>query len=91
MKTNNENFEKLNQELGFEFGKYVLMHSEILEKIPLGAQIVFLMEENPEFNAWSKEVNARQREHNQPVVFIHISHLLPEACRLVNPHIEIAA
>ena len=88
MKTNAKDFEKLNQELGFEFNKYVLLHPEILEDIPSGAQTVFLLEDNPEFNVWSKEANKHQRETGQPVVFIHIEHILAQACRIVNPHIE---
>ncbi len=91
MKNNTKDFEKLSQELGFEFNKYVLIHSDISEQIPLGAQVVFLLEDNPRFNAWSKEVNARQREPNQPLVFIHIDRLLPAASRLLNLHLETVA
>ncbi|MBU1367396.1 MAG: hypothetical protein KKB89_03940 [Candidatus Omnitrophica bacterium] len=91
MMVNNKDFEKLNQELGFEFNKYVLMHSEILDKIPPGAQVVFLLDNNPEFNVWSKRVNEKQREANQPFIFVHIEKLLNETCRVINPHVEATA
>ena len=87
----NNNFETLNQEIGFEFNKYVLKNPKILEKIPTGAQVVFLLDDDPNFNKWSKSVNKRHREPGQPCVFIHIGRLLPTTSRLEGLEIEVAA
>lgn len=87
-----KNFEKLQRELLFEFSRHVLANPDFAEKIPLGAQVVFLIEDNPEFNSWSRRVNELQREPEQPVVYIKIQGLAPpQVSRLINPHLELSA
>lgn len=86
-----KSFERLQRELSFEFSRYVLANPDFADKIPLGAQIVFLIEDNPEFNSWSRKVNESQREPEQPVVYIKIEGLAPaQASRLINPHLELS-
>lgn len=86
-----KSFERLQRELSFEFSRYVLANPEFADKIPLGAQIVFLIEDNPEFNSWSRKVNESQREPGQPVVYIKIEGLAPaQVSRLINPHLELS-
>lgn len=84
-------FEKLQREIGWEFDKYILANPDFADSIPLGAQIVFLLENNPEFNEWSKRVNEAQREPGQPIVYIKIRNLIPpQVSRLVEPQLELA-
>lgn len=84
-------FEELQREIGWEFDKYILASPDFAGDIPLGAQVVFLLEDNPEFNKWSIEVNKARREPDQPVVYVKIRGLAPsQVSRLVEPHLELA-
>ena len=87
METNND-FEELNRVLGFEFNKYILARPDMLKKIPTGAQIIFQIDNNHDFNSWNKAVNDRQREPGQTFVVVRIEKLLPASTRLKNLHIE---
>ena len=79
-------------EISTEFDRYVLSHPEIAEKIPQDALIVFLLENNSEFNKKSLEIAHKHREANQPVVKVKVEKLLPPVeTRLVNPRLELAA
>ena len=49
----NDLFWELQRTLSAEFSKYVISHPEIDEKTPDGAQIVFNLKDNPEFNEWA--------------------------------------
>lgn len=87
-----KDFGKLQRELLFEFSRYILANPDFAEKIPLGAQIVFLIENQPDFNAWSKEINEKQREPGQPVVFVKIQGLAPaQVSRLIAPQLELSS
>ena len=78
-------------EVSTEFDKYVLAHPEIAEKIPQDALLVFLLENNPEFNKKSIELANKQRSTNQQVVVIRAENLLPAfESRLVNPRVELS-
>lgn len=81
-----KDFWEIQRELSFEWSRYVLSRPEILDDIPDGAQVVFLLEDNPSFSSWSLEMNKAKRELNQPVIFVHIKTFLPS--RLVEPHLE---
>ena len=84
-------FEELQREIGWEFDKFILANPDFADKILLGAQVVFLLEDNPEFNEWSKKINEAQHEPDQPVVYIKIKKLMPpQISRLVEPHLEFA-
>ncbi len=88
----NELFWELQRTLSAEFSKYVLSHPEIDEQIPNGAQIIFNLENNPEFNKWAIEVARSQREKGQPIVFVKVKELSPiPASRIVNPKLELVA
>lgn len=85
-------FEKLQRELLFEFSRYVISNPDFADKIPMGSQIVFLIENNPEFNAWSHRINEKQREPEQPVVFVKIRGLAPaQASRLIEPQLKLSS
>ncbi|MBU0896395.1 MAG: hypothetical protein KKB76_02100, partial [Candidatus Omnitrophica bacterium] len=73
----NPTFEELQREIGWEFDKFILANTDFADSIPLGAQVIFLLEDNHEFNEWSKKVNEIQREPNQPVAYVKIKKLMP--------------
>jgi hypothetical protein len=67
-----------NIELSAEFSRYLFEHPEIEEKIPLGAEIIFL----PEFDQDLKEFNLRLGKDieakGEKVIFIVIENLRPK-------------
>lgn len=78
--------------LSSEFSRYILGHPELEKQIPLDAQIVFLLNDDEEFNKHSMEVARSQREKDQPVVFIRVEGLRPPfESRLINPKLETAS
>ena len=88
--TDRECFEK-NLELSTEFSKYVLSHPEIEEELPENAQIVFLLDEDPDLTAWNREAAKKQLSQGQPVVFVRTRGLRPEVSRLIEPRLEKAS
>ena len=86
-----EKFWKLQRTLSWEFDRYLLANpeSELATKISSDAQVVFLLNDNGEFNKLSLKYAKKQRENGQRQVFIKIDRLLPEVrSRIVNPHLE---
>lgn len=78
--------------LSFEFSRYLIAHPEIEEKIPKGALVVLLVEDDPEFNEKAIELAKAKRETNQPLVTVRVQRLLPPTeSRLVNPRLELAS
>jgi len=78
--------------LSFEFSRYLIAHPEIEEKIPKGALVVLLIEDDPEFNQKAIELAKAKRETNQPLVTVRVQRLLPPTeSRLVNPRLELAS
>ena len=87
-----ESFWELQRTLSAEFSKYVLSHPEIDDRIPDGAQIIFNLRGNPEFNEWARKVALLNKEPKQKMLIVNIEKLLPPfETRLVNPHLELAA
>jgi len=86
-----EEFVEKNIRLSFEFSKYVLANPELDEHIPDNAQVVFIIENDPEFNEKSKSLAEKQREPGQPVVIVRIKGLAPPlVSRLIEPKLELA-
>lgn len=86
-----ELFWELQRTLSAEFSKYILSHPEIDEQIPDGAQIVFNLEDNPEFNDWAIQIARSQQEENQPVVFVTVKELAPfPVSRIIKPELKLA-
>lgn len=87
-----ESFWELQRVLSAEFSKHVLGHPEIDEQIPDGAQVIFNLENNPEFNDWALRVARAQCEPNQSMVIVKIKGLAPvPASRLINPELVRAS
>ena len=88
--TEKELFEK-NLELSTEFSKYLLSHPELEAEIPEGAQLFFLVEDAPELSRRNRELAEKQKNLQQPVVFVHVKGLRREISRLIDPTIQKAA
>ena len=86
----NEVLEKRHAILVTEFDRYVVEHPEFAAKIPQNAQIVLQVEGDEEYNKWSKQIAARQRELRQQVVYIKIKGLKPAKSRLLKPEVAVA-
>jgi hypothetical protein len=82
--------EKKHAILVTEFDRYVVDHPEFAAKIPRNAQIVLQVEGQEEYNAWSRQIAARQRERDQSVVFVKVKGLKPAKSRLIKPEIAAA-
>lgn len=82
-----EILEKKHTILVTEFDRYVVDHPEFAEKIPQNAQIVLQVEGEDEYNGWGRDMAAKQREPDQPVVYIRIKGLKPAKSRLLKPEV----
>jgi len=81
-------FVEKNIRLSFEFSKYLLEHPELEEKIPEGAEVVILLEDDPEFNKKAKLLAEKSKKEGRTVVFVKTKGLLPtSASRLINPEL----
>lgn len=77
--------------LSSEFDRYIFEHPDIAENIPLGAQIVFLPENDDELCQINKRLAEEQREGGQAVVFVHIGKMAPTVSRLIEVKLEKVA
>ncbi len=85
---NEREFAERNIRLSFEFSKYILDHPELEEQIPEGAEVVILLENDPEFNKEAMQLAEKSREEGQQVIFIRTKGLAHvPASRLINPEI----
>ncbi len=88
--TEKELFEK-NLELASEFSRYIIAHPELAKQIPPDAEVVFLVESNPELSRRNQELAKQIKADGGSVVFVKIKDILPkEFSRLVEPHLELA-
>ena len=74
--------EQINSMLLSEFERYVMEHLQWAEQIPKGAQVIFLVEGDDEFNQWSQHGGTAQVEEGQPVVYVKIKGLEPVRSRI---------
>ncbi|MBS3906413.1 MAG: hypothetical protein KGZ49_05160 [Syntrophaceae bacterium] len=89
--TDKEFFDK-SLTLSFEFSRYIIAHPEMEEKIPRGALVILLLEDDPVFNKRAMELAQTNKEVSQPVVVVRIQKLLPPTeSRLVNPRLEMVS
>ena len=85
-----EILEKKHAILVTEFDRYIVEHPEFALKIPQNAQIVLQLEGDEEYNEWSRQLAEKQREVEQPVVYVKIKGLKPARSRLLKPEVAIA-
>lgn len=82
--------EKRHAILVTEFGRYVVEHPEFAAKIPQNAQIILQVEGDEEYNKWSRQLSERQREPDQPAVYVKIKGIKPAKSRLLKPELAVA-
>ncbi len=81
-----------NLELSFEFTRYLLVHPDLEDRIPKGAQVVLLPDYDERLRRFNLKVSKQQRGKGQPVVYVKIKRLDPERpSRLVGTKIERVA
>lgn len=89
--TEKELFEK-NLEISSEFSRYIVVHPEVAEKIPRDAEVIFLLESDPELSRQNLKLAKELKKSGTPVVFVKIKSIRPiEETRLIKPHLEFAA
>jgi hypothetical protein len=76
--------------LSNEFSRYVLEHPEIEDAIPVDAQIVFIIEDEPNFTRLMKEYAKNQHIDGQPVVYIKLRSFPPKRISsITSPSLEV--
>lgn len=77
-------------ELTAEFAQYVAEHPEVDALLPQRAHIFFELDDDPEFNRYSRDVAERQsREQDVSLVRVRVKGLAPpQGSRLIDPVIE---
>lgn len=73
-------YSKLAALISSEFNKYLVEHEEVADKIPQNALVVFQVENERKFNKWSRDISQRNREKNQPLIFVNIKKWRQKAC-----------
>ena len=77
------------EELLAEFDQYVLEHPDFVERVPDGAQIVFVDQQAPDFSRWSVQSFGKPAPHDdavaRPVVYVQVGELAPRRSRLKSP------
>lgn len=77
-------------ELTAEFGKYVMDHPEIDNRLPPASHVYFQVAGEKEFNRYSRQwARKRFREDGVPLVCVRVKGLAPaQPSRLIDPVIE---
>ena len=77
-------------ELTAEFAQYVAEHPEVDALLPERSHIFFELDDDPEFNRYSRDVAERQsREEDVSLVRVRVKGLAPpQGSRLIDPVIE---
>jgi hypothetical protein len=91
MMYNREAIEEKNITLSFEFERYILEHPDVLERIPMGAEVVLLPRDDPELYRINLEAAERAQCEGDahPVVFVEIDALAPPRSRVINPRLTM--
>jgi len=86
--TTNEAFFK-NHELACEFDRYILEHPTFADQIPLDALVVLLPKYDRTLPEYNLRVAKKNREPDQPVVYVEIDRIKPQKSRLVRPKLRV--
>ena len=79
-----------NISLSIEFSKYIFEHPDLEDRIPKGAQVVLLPEYDKELSAYNLKIAEKQREENQPIVYVKIENLLaPRLSRVSRVELKV--
>ncbi len=86
-----EFFEKV-MSLSNEFSRYILENPEMEDSIPVDAQIVFIIEDDPDFTQLMKEYAKKQHIKGQSVVHIKLKSFPPKRISsITNPLLEVVS
>jgi hypothetical protein len=66
------NFTEFLAMVSTEFHRYLMENENFADKIPKNALVIFQIEGEEEFNNWHKETSLKNREPEQPVIYIHV-------------------
>ena len=55
-----------------EFHRYLMENDEFAEDIPTNALVIFQVEGENDFNNWHKEMSLRNREADQPIIYVYL-------------------
>ncbi len=58
--------------LSTEFHRYIMENEEVAENIPANALVIFQVEGEDDFNDWHKETSLKNREADQPIIYVHV-------------------
>ena len=67
-----------NIELSAEFSRYLFEHSEIEEKLPMGAEIIFLPEFDKELKEFNLSLGKQMEADGENVTYVSIKDLGPK-------------
>lgn len=84
-----DDFARRQMELTAEFAKYVLENPAVDDVLPENAYIYFEVEDQPEFNRYSRQLaERRERDEGVVAVCVRIRGLAPpQGSRLIDPQI----
>lgn len=66
------NYSSFLEMISTEFQKYVMENEAFADKIPVNALIIFQIEGEIDFNKWHQEISLRNREADQPVIYVYV-------------------
>ena len=56
-----------------EFHRYLMENDEFADEIPANALVIFQIEGEDDFNNWHKQISLRNREGDQPVIYVYVT------------------
>jgi len=91
-----KDFNRLHMDLLGEFDQYVLDNPGFAARIPCGATVVLQLEDNDEYNRWSRGIAERNRardrkDKDRPILYVRVKGLRPPRPRLIRPVIAKSA
>ena len=66
------NYTKFLTMVSTEFHRYLMENEEFAAKMPANAMVIFQVEGEDDFNRWHKETSLRNKESDQPVIFVYV-------------------
>ncbi len=75
-------FERKNAQLVTEFDRFIIENPKFADSIPECALVAMQLEDDDEFNRWSRNLAQKQAEQGQRIVFIKIKKLRPIQSRI---------
>ena len=55
-----------------EFHRYLMENEKFSNKIPANALVIFQIEGEDDFNNWHKETSLKNREADQPIIYVYV-------------------